>query len=248
MDKQMLVGLLVSFAMPWLLERLKSYKWAFFIEHYGPVVNRVTAIAVAICTALGVSATFDAAHGTLLLSGLFAGQIAQHALNALMNLVVQELVYRKLVNDTDPASKVAKRAGFYMVPILIALALSTSACAPQSKGRAIAVKADATIAAVLVTIQQEADAIVKDDCKPRQPCITKAQRREMSPALLKALRLGRDFNEAISSQTAYQLVVGPLLNALLELKDVIARVVPESARVALMGNVDRVIALTGGGR
>lgn len=132
----------------------------------------------------------------------------------------------------------------YLIPLLLAVALSSSACAGKTK--AIAVQADATLNSILTTVQSAADAITRADCQPVQPCLTPAARRELSPSLLKALRLGRAFNGAVSASSPMQ-AIGPLMDALRELRSVIERLVPAAARAALLQNLDQAIGLVPAG-
>lgn len=232
------VGLVISALVPKLLELLKSNRFAPFINHYSPWVNRTTAIAIAFLTALGVTIDFDSAAGVLTIGGLLPEQMLRLGLTWLLNFGVQELVYRQFVNQPSSASRSARRGDLLVV--MLAAGLTLSGCA--GKSRAIAVQADATMATILTTIQQGADALVRDDCKAGQPCITIEQRREISPALLKALRLGRAFNEALAAKTPVDLVK-PLVEALAELRTAIERVVPPSVRTHLVTYVERAFAL-----
>ncbi len=139
---------------------------------------------------------------------------------------------------------IARRGGMYLIPILLAVGLAASGCAGKTK--AIAVQADSAIYTLLSTVQAGADAITKADCQPGQPCLTTAARRELSPSLLKALRLGKAFNGAVSASNPMQ-AIGPLLDALRELRGVLERLVPAAARASLLQNLDKAIGLVPAG-
>lgn len=227
-----LVGLLVSAFVPKILELLKSQRWAPFIAHLSPRLNRLTAIAIATLTTLGVTVDFDAATGVLTVGGLLPHQILSFGLSWLLNFAVQEAVYRKFINQ-DPDRFVGIR-GFRVWPIVLALGLSAAACSTHARG--VAVKADATIYSVLVTVQDAADQLTT------QGVITIETRRELSPHLLKALKLGRAFNESLQASTPFEMVK-PLLDALGELRGVIERLLPAGAQAVLVPSLERALAL-----
>lgn len=132
MEMQPVVGLAISLVVPKILELLKNQRWAFFMQPYGPIINRVTAAVAALLTALGVTVHFDAAAGVLTIGGLFADQLLRTAITWAVNFAAQEVVYRKFINDSSPASTVMRKGGFYLLPLILALGLSVSACATVS--------------------------------------------------------------------------------------------------------------------
>lgn len=94
-----LVGVLVSLGVPFLLERLKREQWAVFIHQHAPVINRVTAVAVAVLTSLGVRLAFDADLGVLTVSGLIPDDMLRLGAQAAANLLAQESAYRRFVQE-----------------------------------------------------------------------------------------------------------------------------------------------------
>jgi hypothetical protein len=131
------------------------------------------------------------------------------------------------------AARARRNGGIYLVPILLAVGLAAG-CAGKSK--AIAVQADATIYTILSSVQTGADQLQAGGV------ITADERRALSPALLKALKLGRSFNEAVSASTPLE-AIAPLLDAIRELQEVIRKIVPASAQGALLSKLDRAAGL-----
>jgi hypothetical protein len=234
-----IIGLAISALVPKLLELLKSQRWAPFINHYSPWVNRTTAVAIAFVTAVGVTVDFDSTAGVLTVGGLLPDQILRIGLTWLLNFAVQEGIYRRFINTPSSTPRDARRGGFNVIPILLAVGLSAVACAGKSK--AIAVQADSTIYTILEGVQRGADELTASGA------ITKETRQALSPYLLKALKLGRSFNEAVSASTPLQ-AIAPLLDALRELKIQLSKLIPASLGGALVADLDRAIGLvpTGG--
>lgn len=89
-----LVSVLISAGMPYLLEWLKWEHWWPLMRPYAPRLNRLVALSIAGLTAVGVTLEYDAAAGTLLIAGLHAERLLATGLQALVNGLVQERVYR----------------------------------------------------------------------------------------------------------------------------------------------------------
>jgi hypothetical protein len=227
------IGLVISAFVPKILELLKSKRWAPFIQPYAPMLNRCTGAVVALLTTVGVTIDFDAVAGVLTVGGLLPDQILLTGITWLMNWGVQELVYYAFINRPSAVPPTGRRGGLYLVPILLAVGLAAG-CAGKSK--AIAVQADATIYTILSSVQTGADQLQASGV------ITADERRALSPALLKALKLGRSFNEAVSASTPLE-AIAPLLDAIRELQEVIRKIVPASAQGALLSNLDRAAGL-----
>lgn len=102
MPIDVLVSLLISALVPYVLERAKAWRWLPVIQPYAPVLNRVTAVAVSIVTALGVTVSFDAELGVLTVAGLLPGEMLRLGMQAAGNWLVQELVYRTRIDAGRP--------------------------------------------------------------------------------------------------------------------------------------------------
>lgn len=113
-------------------------------------------------------------------------------------------------------------------------AIAAAGCAGKSK--AIAVQADATVYAMLSSVQAGADLLVKEGK------ITVDTRREIAPYLLKALQLGRAFNRAARADQPLE-AVAPLLDALRILKLQLSRWIPASLGGNLIAEVERAIGI-----
>lgn len=94
MPPELLISWLVSAGTPYVLQWLKAQPWAPFIQPYAPTLNRITAVAASLVTALGVTWTYDAATGQLVVSGLVLADVVRLGLSIVGNFVVQEVVYR----------------------------------------------------------------------------------------------------------------------------------------------------------
>lgn len=100
MPPELIVSWVVSVGTPFVLERLKAsqHPLAAFITPYTPVLNRVTAVVVSVLMALGVTCSYDAYTGTLMVTGLKLADVVQLALTALGNFFVQQMVYRARID------------------------------------------------------------------------------------------------------------------------------------------------------
>ncbi len=98
MPIDVLVNLVVAAATPALLERLKDRPWAPFVARHSRRLNRATAVATAILTAVGVSWTFDQEIGRLTIDGLLWPNMLDLGLRAAASFAVQELSYRQVVD------------------------------------------------------------------------------------------------------------------------------------------------------
>ncbi len=93
-----------------ILEWLKGKKWAPFISHYAPMLNKVTALVVSLVTAAGISYQWDAHNHTLMLGNLALGSIAAGLWIAVKQWVFQEMIYRGMVQaPTVAADKVVEK-------------------------------------------------------------------------------------------------------------------------------------------
>lgn len=92
-----LLSLVLSALTPFVLEWLKDKPWAPFVQRYRADLNRVTAAIVAAGNAVGVAFAYDAATGTLTITGLDLTQILTIGVTALLAFITQEIVYRKAV-------------------------------------------------------------------------------------------------------------------------------------------------------
>lgn len=105
------IGLVVSALVPKLLELLKPKRWAPFVRDYAPTLNRITAVLVALVTAIGVTVDFDVTAGVLTIGGLLPDQIIRTGLTWALNFAIQEAVYRRLVNAPSRVPSSARRGG-----------------------------------------------------------------------------------------------------------------------------------------
>lgn len=97
-----LVSLAISGLVPYLLERLKGRPWVPIVQPYAPALNRTTAIAVSVLTALGVTVDYDATVGVLTVTGLLPEQLLRSGLQAAANFVLQESIYRTRIDPGGP--------------------------------------------------------------------------------------------------------------------------------------------------
>lgn len=100
MELGMLVWATIS---AWVLEKLKTQPWAPFIQEYAPLLNRVTAVIVAVASAVGITFAWDPAAHTLTIGGLDLVSITSLGWTALEQFVLQELVYRGWIVKTQPS-------------------------------------------------------------------------------------------------------------------------------------------------
>src|SRR3990167_1112344 len=101
----------------------------------------------------------------------------------------------KPVEESERA-RAAEANRVYLLPLLLAIGLSAGVgCA--DKTRAIAVQADATVVTILTSVQAGADQLVTDGQ------ITIETRRAIAPHLLKALKLGDNFNRAVRAGVSF---------------------------------------------
>lgn len=90
------------------VEMLKKSPWFPWIHRSSDAVNRTIAAAMAVATALGIHAKFDAEHGTLLITGLTLASVAHFAFDWLRSLVFQEMIYKGVVKPQAVASRQAR--------------------------------------------------------------------------------------------------------------------------------------------
>ena len=120
--------------------------------------------------------------------------------------------------------------------VLLALGLAVSVAACADKTRAIAVQADATVVTILTSVQAGADQLVTDGQ------ITIETRRAIAPHLLKALKLGDNFNRAVRAGVSFTALT-ELLDALRTLKIQLSTLLPASLGGNLVAQVERAIGL-----
>ena len=105
MPVEVIVSLAVSTLVPWVLERLKWARWFPLIQPFAPALNRGFAWAVATTTALGIAVSFNAADGVLTITGLVPADILRVVFQAAGNFLVQEVVYRKAIDQPHGIGK-----------------------------------------------------------------------------------------------------------------------------------------------
>lgn len=212
-----LVGLVISAVIPKLLELLKSRRWAPFINHYSPWVNRTTAIAIAFVTAIGVTVDFDAAAGVLTVGGLLPEHILRLGLTWILNFATQEAIYRRFINTPSSAPPDARRGGIYLIPILLALGMSATACASAGK---VLVEADrgihATLAGLDDTVNRACDAKLR----------SAAECKAFNGALANAFAAHQRYNAA--AQEGSMAGVPAMVSALAELRDAVTDMAPQA--------------------
>lgn len=97
MPPELLVSTLVSTLTPFLLERIKWSRLPF-LDPLKPTLNRVMAALTAMVTALGVTISYDAAAGTLTVTGLGLESVATAGVSFVVNLAVQQTIYRTAID------------------------------------------------------------------------------------------------------------------------------------------------------
>ena len=219
MELSLLVGLLVSAIAPKLLERLKPARWAPFIKPYAPRLNRLTAIAVATLTTLGVTVDFDAAAGELTVGGLQAESVLRLGLTWILNFTLQETVYRRFVNTAD--SPIVRRGGFYLVPLLLAMGVGAS-CAKV--GPALVAGEKSVRTAVVVAAEKVEPLVCHVEARKvltNAPCV------QLLDALEPAVDLAIAYNRALRDGALPNIPA--TIAAVDRLIDAVKAVVPASA-------------------
>lgn len=222
MDVSILVGLLVSAIAPKLLEWLKPARWAPFIKPYAPRLNRLTAIAVATLTTLGVTVDFDAAAGVLTIGGLQAEPLLRFGLTWILNFALQETVYRRFVNTDD--APIVRRGGFYLVPLIVSIS-SASACA---KVGPTVIAGEKTVRTAVVMAAEKIEPLV---CHVEaRKVLTNTPCLQLLDALEPAVDLAIAYNRALRDGTVPN--IPETIAAFDRLIDAVKAVVPASATKA----------------
>ena len=99
MPTDVFVSWVISVAVPFLLEYFKGQEWARFMQPYRPTLNRVTAVVAAVVTGLGVSWSYDAYTGRLVVDGLILADALKLAGQIVGNWIIQEVTYRKVIHQ-----------------------------------------------------------------------------------------------------------------------------------------------------
>lgn len=89
------------------VELLKKSPWFPWIHRSSDAVNRTIAGVMAVGTALGIHAKFDAEHGTLLITGLTLASVAHFGFDWLRSFVFQEMIYKGVVKPHAVGSRQA---------------------------------------------------------------------------------------------------------------------------------------------
>ena len=80
-----------------VMEFLKNLSWFPLLQKEAKVLNTLIAVVVAFIVAIGIHWTFDAAQGTLVISGLTWGSIGHGFISWVQQFAFQQGAYKMLV-------------------------------------------------------------------------------------------------------------------------------------------------------
>jgi hypothetical protein len=93
---------ILSIASAWLMEKLKLASWFPGLTPESTAsVQKLFSAVVAILTAVGVTITYDATVGTLMITGLTLSNIGQIGLLSAQNFLTQHMWYHGVIKKND---------------------------------------------------------------------------------------------------------------------------------------------------
>ena len=94
---------IVSAASAYVIQMLKNAKWFPVISDKTTKWGQIAFSAlVALCTSLGVHYSYDATAGQLVITGLLASSLYDHAVDWLRTFILQQLTYDVAINRERP--------------------------------------------------------------------------------------------------------------------------------------------------
>lgn len=231
-----LVGLAISAVIPKLLELLKSKRWAPFIHHYSPWVNRTTAIALAFVTAIGVTVDFDATLGVLTVGGLLPEHMLRLGLTWILNFATQEAIYRRFFNTPSSSPPTARRGGLFLIPLLITAGLASGCASLGYRTGHTLVQAETAIHAAIGITVETGNRLCASKILDAPRCV------RFNEKLLPVLKDAKAFNNAI--QTNSSASIPAMVLALDRLADDVVALMPTAAdRAAVIAKINDARAL-----
>ena len=91
-----------------IIELLKRTPFVPFIRADTKIVNRWVGVIVAIAVSLGVSAHYDGASGSLLISGLNSDALTHNGLHALAQWAIQQVTYDAAISQQSTLERLAR--------------------------------------------------------------------------------------------------------------------------------------------
>lgn len=93
----------IAILTPYILETLKNARWFPWVNDFQLWRVRLLSMVTALATSVGISFSYDASIGQLVVTGLTFGAVLQLLFQAAVQFKVQETVYRAAIKPhQDP--------------------------------------------------------------------------------------------------------------------------------------------------
>jgi hypothetical protein len=181
-------SMLLAFYLPRILAWLKVQSWFPFLEDGRRHINRLTAVLVALGSAMGLHWGFS--HGDTGWQFIIGGPqmtIVGFLVDFARQFAAQQFFYEhQSTGGPDTGLGSVRRTITMLLIVVLPLSMLSLACASAPTARHAAVVIDTAVYDALAAAQDGADGLLKAEV------ITPAQRRQFSTHLLPALNAGRD--------------------------------------------------------